>query len=39
MEVSDYNKGKTPKDVSTKTWIHGTRHYLRPDTLWADDRY
>jgi G3E family GTPase len=39
MEVSDYNKGRDPSDVSDKTWIDGTRQYLRPDTIWADDRY
>ena len=39
MEVSDYNKGRTVADVSNKTYIHGTRKYLRPDTIWADDRY
>jgi len=39
MEVSDYNKGRTIKDISDKTWIDGTREHLRPDTLWADERY
>lgn len=36
--MSEYNKGRTNKDVSNKTWIHGTREYLRPDTIWADSR-
>jgi len=26
-------------DISKKTWIHGTRKYLRPDTLYCDARY
>jgi len=39
MEVSDYNSGRTVKDVSDKTWLDGTREYLRPDTMWADERY
>jgi hypothetical protein len=39
MRISPYNVGRTPKDVSDKTWIHGTRQYLRPDTMWADERY
>jgi hypothetical protein len=39
MEVSDYNKGRTVADVSDRTWIDGTREHLRPDTMWADERY
>lgn len=39
MEVSDYNKGRSLKNVSGKSFIHGTRKYLRPDTLYADERY
>jgi len=39
LEVSDYNKGRTIKDISEKTWLDGTRERLRPDTLWADERY
>lgn len=27
------------KDVSEKTWGDGHRTKLRPDTLWADERY
>jgi hypothetical protein len=25
--------------VSDKTWVDGTREHLRPDTMWADERY
>lgn len=39
MEVSAYNKGRCPAAVSNKTHVHGTRQHLRPDTLWADERY
>jgi len=39
MEVSDFNRGRDVSEVSDKTWIHGTRHHLRPDTMWADERY
>lgn len=39
MEVSPYNKGRTVRDISNRTYVHGTRQYLRPDTIWADDRY
>lgn len=39
MEVSEYNKGRTPTDVSDKLWKDGTRFKLRPDTMWADERY
>jgi len=39
LQVSDYNKGRSLKDVSDKTWIDGTKERLRPDTLWADERY
>ena len=39
MKVSDYNQGRSLKDISDKTYIHGTRQYLRPDTMWADERY
>jgi hypothetical protein len=39
MQVSEYNKGRSVKDVSDKTWIDGTRVNLRPDTMWADQRY
>jgi hypothetical protein len=39
MKVSSYNEGRTVADVSGKTWVHGSRKYLRPDSMWADDRY
>jgi len=39
MEVSPYNKGRSVTDVPDKTWIDGTRLHLRPDTMWADERY
>jgi len=39
LQVSDYNKGRTIKDVSENTWLDGTRERLRPDTMWADERY
>lgn len=39
MHISLSQQGKSPKDVSDQTWIHGTRHHLRPDTMWADERY
>lgn len=39
MEISDYNKNRSVVDVPQKTWLHGTRKYLRPDTMYADERY
>lgn len=39
MEVPYYNKGRTVADVPLKSWQDGSRENLRPDTLWADDRY
>ena len=39
MKVSDYNKGRTVSNVSSKTWRDGERDKLRPDTMYADDRY
>eukprot|EP01016_Furgasonia_blochmanni_P021905 TRINITY_DN2401_c0_g1_i1.p2 TRINITY_DN2401_c0_g1~~TRINITY_DN2401_c0_g1_i1.p2 ORF type:complete len:321 (-),score=116.07 TRINITY_DN2401_c0_g1_i1:191-1153(-) len=39
MEVAEYNQGRTPADVSDRTWVDGTRLKLRPDTMWADERY
>ena len=39
MKVSEYNKGRTVANVSTKTWRDGERDKLRPDTMYADDRY
>lgn len=39
MEVPKYNKGKTVANVPLKSWSDGSRENLRPNTLWADDRY
>lgn len=39
MEVSEYNEGRTVANVSDKTWVHGTRTHLRPDTMYPDSRY
>lgn len=39
MEVSSYNNGRTVKDISTRTAVDGFRDKLRPDTMWADERY
>ena len=40
IEVSDYNKGRTVADVPLNvTKFTGSRHNLRPDTMWADERY
>lgn len=39
MSVSHYNIGRTVADVPRRTWADGSRQNLRPDTLWADDRY
>ena len=39
MEVPDYNRGRSVADVPNKTWADGERSKLRPNTMWADDRY
>jgi len=39
MEVSDYNNGRTVADVPAKVWSDGERSNLRPNSIWADDRY
>lgn len=39
MEVAPYNEGRTVANVSTKSWVDGNSERLRPDTMWADDRY
>lgn len=39
INVSPYNVGRTVSDVSNKTYVHGTAKYMRPDTMWNDDRY
>ena len=39
MEVPDYNKGKTVADIPSRSWEDGERSKLRPNSMWADDRY
>lgn len=39
MEVSEYNKGRTVADVPCRQWSDGERSSLRPNSIWADDRY
>lgn len=39
LEVPDYNQGRTVADVPSKTWSDGERSKLRPNSIWADDRY
>lgn len=40
MEVPSYNKGRSVAMVdSTKRWKDGQAQNLRPDSIWADDRY
>lgn len=40
MQVAEYNKGRSMRDVDgSKRKIHGTKAYVRPDTIWADERY
>ena len=40
MNVSDYNKGRSVSEVSlSANKFSGFRHNLRPDTIWADERY
>lgn len=39
MTVSPYNRGRSVSDLELKTWAHGTKTYLRPDSYWNDDRY
>jgi hypothetical protein len=39
MEVGSYNQGRSLKDISTRTTVDGMRDKLRPDTMWADERY
>ncbi len=40
MEVASYNKGRTISQLDgSKTYESGTRKNLRPDTMWADERY
>ncbi len=39
MQVPSYNTGRTVANVPWKTWADGTSTHLRPDTMWADERY
>jgi len=39
IAVSSYNQGRTVADVPLRRWEDGSREHLRPNTLWADDRY
>ena len=39
MEVPDYNQGRTVADVPRRKWSDGERAKLRPNSIWADDRY
>ena len=39
MEVPEYNRGRTIADVPHKNWSDGERSKLRPNSMWADDRY
>jgi len=40
ITVSEYNKGRSVAQVpSNAHYSWGTRKHLRPDTLWADERY
>lgn len=39
MEVPAYNRGRTVADIPNKTWADGERSKLRPNSIWADERY
>jgi len=39
MKVGEYNNGRTVANVPRKKWTDGSRENIRPDTLWADERY
>jgi hypothetical protein len=39
MEVPEYNKGRTVADVPLRDWTDGERAKLRPNSIWADERY
>jgi hypothetical protein len=39
MEVPAYNQGRTVADVPQRSWADGERSKLRPNSIWADDRY
>ena len=38
-EVADYNQGRSVADLPRKSWSDGERTKLRPNSIWADDRY
>ena len=39
MSVPEYNKGRTIADIPNREWSDGERSKLRPNSIWADDRY
>ena len=39
MNVAQYNEGRTVADVPLRNWSDGERSKLRPNSIWADDRY
>lgn len=40
MKIESYNKGRTVRDVNANAkYSDGSAHNLRPDSMWADDRY
>jgi hypothetical protein len=39
MKIGEYNTGRTVANISRKTWLEGLSDKLRPDTMWADERY
>lgn len=39
MEVSAYNTGKAVSDIPSRSWADGERSKLRPNSIWADERY
>jgi hypothetical protein len=38
-EVAEYNQGRTVADVPLRSWTDGERSRLRPNSIWADERY
>lgn len=39
IEVPEYNQGRTVADVPLRSWADGERSKLRPNSIWADERY
>jgi hypothetical protein len=39
MTVPEYNQGRTVADVPLRNFLDGHRSKLRPDSMWADERY